>query len=266
MQPAHSRRYVAHVRIAVAGKGGAGKSVLVGTLARVLARRGHRVLALDSDVMPGLALSLGAKPPPEPPLNDAAEVEDGKWRLKRGIGPVRAVRRFSTPAPDGVLLLQGGKVGPDGLTPIMPALQAFYRVVHAIRQTPGLRDWTIVGDLSAGPRQTAFDWAPYADAMIALAEPTWKSALTARRIARIARSRRRAPALLVVASKVSGRADVRRVADLVGQPVFGAIPTDESVVAAERAGAAPIDYAPDGPAVDAISAVATRLERLLLPR
>jgi cellulose biosynthesis protein BcsQ len=35
--------------LATAGKGGAGKSVLAGTLARILARRGHRVLAVDSD-------------------------------------------------------------------------------------------------------------------------------------------------------------------------------------------------------------------------
>jgi CO dehydrogenase nickel-insertion accessory protein CooC1 len=51
------------LRLAVVGKGGAGKSVIAGTLARLLARRGERVLALDSDLLPGLALSLGAEQP-----------------------------------------------------------------------------------------------------------------------------------------------------------------------------------------------------------
>lgn len=53
------------VRIVVVGKGGAGKSVVAGTMARVFARGGERVLALDSDLMPGLALSRpGARPAP----------------------------------------------------------------------------------------------------------------------------------------------------------------------------------------------------------
>ena len=99
------------MRVAVVGKGGAGKSVIAGTVARLLARRGQRVLALDSDPMPGLSFSLGSGPDPlEAPLRDAAE-KDGavRWRLKPGIGPVRAVQRYAAHAPDGIRLLQIGK-------------------------------------------------------------------------------------------------------------------------------------------------------------
>ena len=57
------------MRIAVVGKGGAGKSVIAGTSARLLARQGRRVLALDSDLLPGLSISLGSGPDPvDPPL------------------------------------------------------------------------------------------------------------------------------------------------------------------------------------------------------
>lgn len=71
--------------LAVVGKGGAGKSVISGTLARLLARRGHRVLALDSDTLPGMELSLGARAPAEPPLLHAAQRgENGRWRYKPG--------------------------------------------------------------------------------------------------------------------------------------------------------------------------------------
>jgi CO dehydrogenase maturation factor len=51
---------VPSLRVAVVGKGGAGKSLIAGTLAR----RGHHVLALDVDTLPGLALSLGLGPRP----------------------------------------------------------------------------------------------------------------------------------------------------------------------------------------------------------
>ncbi|HYY87477.1 MAG TPA: AAA family ATPase [Chloroflexota bacterium] len=50
------------MRIAVAGKGGAGKTTTAATLARVLARRGYRVNALDDDPNPNLAVALGLSP------------------------------------------------------------------------------------------------------------------------------------------------------------------------------------------------------------
>ncbi len=88
------------MRLAVVGKGGAGKSVISGKMARVLARQGPPLLALDSDLLPGLSFSLGAgEDPALPPLRDAAEKgEDGRWRLKKGIGPARAVRRARSSA------------------------------------------------------------------------------------------------------------------------------------------------------------------------
>src|SRR5712671_2624912 len=49
----------ADVKIAIAGKGGTGKTTIVGTLARVFARQGRRVLAIDADSNPNLALTLG---------------------------------------------------------------------------------------------------------------------------------------------------------------------------------------------------------------
>jgi CO dehydrogenase maturation factor len=50
------------MRIGVAGKGGAGKTTTAATLARVLARRGYRVNALDDDPNPNLAVALGLGP------------------------------------------------------------------------------------------------------------------------------------------------------------------------------------------------------------
>jgi len=47
------------MNLAIVGKGGCGKTSISGTMARVLARRGHRVLAIDGDPNPNLALTLG---------------------------------------------------------------------------------------------------------------------------------------------------------------------------------------------------------------
>ena len=248
------------MRLAVVGKGGAGKSMTAGTLARILARDGHRVLALDSDLLPGLELSLGVKPPPTPPLVDAAfRDEKGRWRFRPGVGPVRAVQRYALHAPDGVLLLQCGKTPPEGLPAIMPAVQAFYRVIHRIGDTATFRDWTLLGDLPAGPRQVAFGWVPYASRLLLIVEPTMQSMLAARRVARIG-SQREAVVITPVANKVRSADDVRRIERFLGVRMSAVLPLDPAVAAAERAGVALIDHAPESPTVEALRGLARWLD------
>lgn len=249
------------MRIAVVGKGGVGKSVVAGTMARLLGRRGRRVLALDSDLMPGLAYSLGVAPGAVASLGDAAErSEAGRWRLRKGIGPARAVQRYSVLAPDGVRLLEAGKLTAEGLGPVMGSVSSFYAVVHRLSRARALADWDIVGDLPAGPRQTAFAWAPYATTFLVLVEPTWKGALTARRVARIARAQT-GVTVHAVATKVTGPEDPRRLEEMLEEPVIAAIPADQAVREADRLGAPLLEHAPASGAVLAIERLVDELSR-----
>jgi CO dehydrogenase maturation factor len=255
------------MHIAVIGKGGSGKSVMAGTLARVLARRGREVLTLDSDMMPGLALSLGLGLDSSAMLADAVEKnEKGRWRLRKGIGPVRAIQRYSVLAPDGVRHLQCGKLDDDGRAAIMGSINGYYQVIHRLSRSSTFHKWTIIGDLPAGPRQIAYRWAPYADTFVLMVEPSWKSALTARRIMAILRTDAEADAtILPVASKVSDASDVRAIEQMLGEYVVTAIPADRELAIAERSGQAPIDFAPRSPAVRAIEAFAGMLEAQVEP-
>ena len=251
--------------VAVIGKGGSGKSVIAGTLARVLARGGYKVLALDSDPMPGLTLSLGAEEPAEPTLNSAAEnYEKFRWRLKKGIGPVRAIQRFSTEAPDGVRLLTLGKADKDGLTQIQGSVLAYHDTVNRLDQTKTFRDWILIGDVPAGPRQVGAGFAAFARTYLVVVEPGWASALAGRRVARVAKARGVTDARFI-ASKVEGARDVKHVEKLVGQSVFASVPKDDAVSAAERDGVALLDAAPESPAVRAIESLAEKLVGRTLP-
>ena len=250
------------MRIAVAGKGGAGKSTIAGTLARLIGRGGTPVLALDSDLLPGLSFSLGSgREPDVPPLQQAAQRDEtGQWGWSPGIDAAIAAQRFAVDAPDGVRLLQRGKTGPDGSAPVTAASKSFWEVVHGLVDAPEFRDWTLIGDLPAGPHQIARDWAPYARTYLVVVAPSVQSALTARRVARLARLQTPEAEILFVANRVGADGDLDHVERLVGEPVFAAIPADEGVAAAERIGAAPIDHVPDGPAIAAVDELLTRLQ------
>jgi CO dehydrogenase maturation factor len=254
-------RPTAPLWIGFAGKGGAGKSVLSGTLARVLARRGHRVLAIDSDPMPGLAHSLGVAEPESPLLMQAAEKpEKGPWRLRSGIGPATAVRRYTTPAPDGVRLMQLGKAGNDGLTPFNGSVNAFLQIVRRMHEASSMYSWAIVGDLPAGPRHLAAGFSPYASLYVVVVEPTSQSAMSGRRVARLARGPLGAD-VIFVASKIAGPEERRRVERLLGEPVDFEIPADPAVADAERRGVAVIDAAPGSPIVRAVERLADTIEQ-----
>lgn len=249
------------MRVVVTGKGGAGKSVVAGTVARLLARRGHRVLAVDADPMSGLAISLGVARGDARHVDDAAEeLPEGGFRLRKGVGPARVVREHAALAPDGVRLLRYGSWAPRGLGRERGGFAPFWAVVHRLEEARTLRSWTMVGDFAAGPRQPARGWAPYADTYLLMLEPSPTSARTGRRIAQILRSRG-GVTVLPVANKVAEPAEVERAAELLGESVFASVPGDEAVRSAELAGAALIDHAPGSRAVRALDTLVDRLEQ-----
>jgi len=95
------------VKLAIAGKGGSGKTSISGTLARVLAREGHSVLAIDGDSNPNLALTLGipaarmSELPTLPP--DLLSRAGGEIRLTKTLREI--CESHSLVGPDGVTLL-----------------------------------------------------------------------------------------------------------------------------------------------------------------
>jgi len=95
------------MKLAVAGKGGSGKTSVSGTMARLLARRGHRVLAIDGDSNPNLALTLGL---PLERLEDVPTLgRDLLRRTEEGSELIPSIdelcRTHALRAPDDVTLL-----------------------------------------------------------------------------------------------------------------------------------------------------------------
>ena len=109
------------MKIAVAGKGGSGKTTLTATLARLLARRGRSVLAVDGDLNPNLGASLGfsaaeAAAFPTLPRDLLTESANPDGTRTTGLAlPVSEIAaRYGSRTKDGVTLLAMGKVAHAG--------------------------------------------------------------------------------------------------------------------------------------------------------
>ena len=102
-----------NTKLAVVGKGGAGKTVLAALLARALSERGLMVLAVDLDLSPGLAVALGL-PPEDRPLPDSAVEPRADtpygWGLASHLSPAEAVRRYGSRVSDKVVFLGFGNL------------------------------------------------------------------------------------------------------------------------------------------------------------
>ena len=74
------------MKIAIVGKGGVGKTTISGTLSRIFAQQGKKVLAIDADPNPNLSTVLGLNPDapqPKPLSTDILErVDDGEGKTK----------------------------------------------------------------------------------------------------------------------------------------------------------------------------------------
>jgi len=100
------------MKLAVSGKGGAGKTTISATLARVFAQQGRQVYAIDGDPNPNLGVALGIpretlEAAPRVPRNIVTDVYDDKgvqhMELKEPLEQLRS--RYAIAGPDGVHLM-----------------------------------------------------------------------------------------------------------------------------------------------------------------
>ena len=96
------------------------------------------------------------------------------------------------------------------------------------------------------------------DVVLVVVEPTPKSLEVGARAAALAKERQMGH-IIVVASRIRNDDDLKAIQDaLPGQEIV-VVPDDPAIVAADREGVAPMDSAPESPAVLALVGVADRV-------
>lgn len=241
------------MKIAFVGKGGVGKSTLAATFARLLARRGREVVAIDFDPMPGLSYGLGLPVQDVTiPADAMVDVEGGpiddRFKFVGDLDAIAALERFAPVGADGVRFLSYGKL--RGHVSTQFRSQAAFR--HITASLPGDR-FDLVGDLPAGTRQAFFGWAKFADTVAIVTDPSMKAMHTARRLGRLSDATWAPQRLVVVVNRCSSADDAPRAAALTSLEVVASLPDDRAVSLADRQAIAPLDADPDGAYASAVA-------------
>jgi len=256
------------LQVAVAGKGGTGKTTIAGTLARVLARAGDRVLAMDADNNPNLGSVLGVQEDGGDTLAEnhqevleRVEQPDGKLRtvLSRPVDEILEAHHL--PGPDGVRLVIMGRIGHAGRGCLCRGHAAVRLMVEeVVARREGWAE-AVVLDMEAGLEHLSRGTAQHVTRMFAVMEPYYRALETGRRVVELARELE-VDRPMVVANKIrtdQDREAVREYCARHGLEIAAEIPYDARLMEAERSGRAPIDFDPDSPAMVAIRELATEL-------
>jgi CO dehydrogenase maturation factor len=246
------------IKIAISGKGGVGKTTLSGTLARLFARKGYDVLAIDADPSMNLASALGIRNPPVP-LTEYKELIDeraggpaGVFKLNPRVDDI--VDKFGVTGPDNVKLLVMGTVERGGSGCMCPAssfLKALMR--HVILKLNSV----VILDMEAGVEHLGRGTTKGIDYMIIVVEPGARSIETAGRIAELGRQIGISK-FGVVINKATGEVlEIKNMLKGYDLPVIGSIPFDPGMVKADLDNISPIQIG--GAAISSIIKIFERL-------
>lgn len=233
------------MKIAIAGKGGSGKTTIAGILTRLLAERGQTVWAIDADSNPNFGVTLGlspekvkaAKPMPASILEEVP-VEGGKTALRLAMPAQRVAQDFGTRVSDRVTLLGMHTIEHAGAGCACGGHARVRNLLSGILTEDGV---VTVVDMEAGLEHLSRGTDRHVDMLLLVTEPYFKALETARRAAELARELG-IPRIIAVANKFRSEDDLSAIRDYAakhGLEVVGEIPYDEEIQRADLAAEAP---------------------------
>jgi len=181
------------MKLAVSGKGGAGKTTIASLLCRGLESRGREVIAIDADSNPNLAGALGFPAPEQiTPLSEMKDLIRQKMGIERGafapyfrMNPDVAdiPNRFRLTSGTVQLLVMGAIARGDSGC----ACPEFSLIRSIISYLLLNKDQDMVVDMEAGLEHLGRGVAEKVDALLIVVQPDRVSCLTAARIHQLAR-------------------------------------------------------------------------------
>ncbi len=238
------------LKIAISGKGGVGKSTLAGTLARLCAAEGRRVLAIDADPDANLASALGLPTALRHTVHTISEerqlIEERTGAKVREFGQIFSLNPEVSDIADnyathyaGVDLLVLGAAQRAGSGCACPESVLLKSLV---RELVLRRDEVVILDMEAGIEHLGRGTAMGVDVMIAVVEPGQRSVETAHHVREMAAGIGITRFAVVLNKSTAPTEDQAWIAAEFGaDTLLGIIPFDARIALADRTQRALLD-------------------------
>ena len=256
-------------KIIVTGKGGVGKTTVIATLSRLLARDGHRVLVIDCDPSMNLALSLGVS------LSDVHPLAENKANIheRLGLGMKmedeeehthgngneieidKVIEDYIIETIDGVKLIVMGTIPYGGSGCLCSSIALVKLLIGYITSGSGDNDFVMV-DSQAGVEIFGRGLASEFDFTFAITEPMPKAVEVTRHVMKLSRDLGIKKQIVIV-NKVEDGTEYEKISrELEFNPdQMYSVRYDKKVIEADKKGLLILDYAPHASVVEDIQSI-----------
>jgi CO dehydrogenase maturation factor len=237
------------MKVAISGKGGVGKTTLAGVMARILADRGKKVLAIDADPDSNLASAIGL--PKEAlakllPIASMTSLIEERTGAKKGtFGSLLKLNPKVDDLPDamgvtyqGVKLLLLGCIPQGGGGCFCPENVLLKNLVrHLLVQ----KEEAFIIDMEAGLEHLGRGSTGYVDALIIVVEPGQRAINTAKQIKQLGEDLH-IKNMMIVGNKINSDQDRQIIEENLSEfPVLGHMSFNPKILQADREGKSPYD-------------------------
>ncbi|TXT58791.1 MAG: Carbon monoxide dehydrogenase accessory protein CooC [Promethearchaeota archaeon] len=260
------------MKIAVSGKGGVGKTLIAGTLARLFAQDDYNVLAIDNDSAMNLSYTLGIDPEIKEkivPISEMTSLVEERTKVEGAGEGVYNITpkvsdipdRFKVSGPDGLELLVLGGIEDPATGCLCPENALIRTLLYNLFVK---RDEVVIVDFEAGLEHLGRGTAKGIDVMLVIAEPSQKSLDLCAKIIDLSK-KLGIINIFLVANKVIDDSQLTVINERVDDweiPLYHSIPFDPEIGTADLKGKPPVDHNPDSKGVKSIRNLYRKLKKL----